>query len=95
MAVNLRAFAGFAALIFVLACSVSSSRDEEATPLDWAGAGLIAGAVAVFVFGLLEAPARGWSHPLVCGSMVGWPGPFWRRGIPTSSHRIWQPSPLR
>ena len=63
------AFAGFAALIFVLACSVSSSRDEKATPLDWAGAGLIAGAVAVFVFGLLEAPARGWSHPLVYGSM--------------------------
>ena len=63
------AFAGFAALIFVLACSVSSSRDEKATPLDWAGAGLIAGAVAVFVFGLLEAPTRGWSHPLVYGSM--------------------------
>jgi Major Facilitator Superfamily len=63
------AFAGFAALIFVLACSVSSSRDEEATPLDWAGAGLIAGVVAVFVFGMLEAPARGWSHPLVSGSM--------------------------
>jgi MFS family permease len=63
------AFAAFAALIFVLACSVSSSRDEEATPLDWAGAGLIAGVVAVFVFGVLEAPARGWSHPLVSGSM--------------------------
>jgi EmrB/QacA subfamily drug resistance transporter len=64
------AFAVFAALIFVLACTVSSSRDDKATPLDWAGAGLIAGAVAVFVFGVLEAPARGWSHPLVCGSMA-------------------------
>jgi MFS family permease len=53
------AFAIFAALIFVLACTVSSSRDDEATPLDWPGAGLIAGAVAVFVFGVLEAPARG------------------------------------
>jgi EmrB/QacA subfamily drug resistance transporter len=63
------AFAVFAALIFVLACTVSSSRDDEATPLDWPGAGLIAGAVAVFVFGVLEAPARGWSHPLVYGSM--------------------------
>jgi EmrB/QacA subfamily drug resistance transporter len=63
------AFAGFAALIFVLACSVSSSRDEKATPLDWPGAGLIAAAVAVFVFGLLEAPTRGWSHPLVYGPM--------------------------
>ncbi|UQX11591.1 hypothetical protein [Candidatus Mycobacterium methanotrophicum] len=56
-------------MIFVLACTVSSSRDEKATPLDWAGAGLIAGAVAVFVSGLLEAPTRGWSHPLVYGSM--------------------------
>jgi EmrB/QacA subfamily drug resistance transporter len=63
------AFAGFAVLIFVLACTVSTSRDDEATPLDWAGAALIAGAVAVFVFGVLEAPARGWSHPLVYGSM--------------------------
>ncbi len=64
------AFAGFAALIFVLACTVKSSRDDEATPLDWAGAGLIAGAVAVFVYGVLEAPARGWTHPLVYGSMI-------------------------
>jgi EmrB/QacA subfamily drug resistance transporter len=64
------AFAGFAALIFVLACTVKSSRDDEATPLDWAGAGLIAGAVAVFVYGMLEAPARGWTHPLVYGSMI-------------------------
>jgi EmrB/QacA subfamily drug resistance transporter len=63
------AFAGCAVLIFVLACTVSSSRDDEATPLDWAGAALIAGAVAVFVFGVLEAPTRGWSHPLVYGSM--------------------------
>jgi MFS family permease len=31
------AFAVFAALIFVLACTVSSSRDDEATPLDWPG----------------------------------------------------------
>lgn len=48
---------------------MSSSRDDRATPLDWPGAGLIAGAVAVFVFGVLEAPVRGWSHPLVYGSM--------------------------
>lgn len=63
------AFAGSAALIFVLACTVSSSRDEEATPLDWPGAALIGGAVAIFVFGVVEAPARGWSDPLVYGSL--------------------------
>ena len=63
------AFAASAALIFVLACTIRSSRDDEATPLDWPGAVLIAGAVAVFVFGMLEAPARGWSNPLIYGSM--------------------------
>jgi MFS family permease len=49
------AFAGSAALIFVLACTVSSSRDEDAAPLDWPGAALIGGAVAIFVFGVVEA----------------------------------------
>jgi EmrB/QacA subfamily drug resistance transporter len=63
-------FAVCAALIFVLACTVSTSRDDEATPLDWPGAVLIACAVAVFVFGMLEAPARGWGNPLIWGSMV-------------------------
>jgi EmrB/QacA subfamily drug resistance transporter len=63
------AFAGCAALIFVLACTVSSSRDDDATPLDWAGAALIGGAVAVFVFGVVEAPAQGWTDPLVWGSL--------------------------
>jgi len=64
------AFAASAALIFLLACTIKSSRDDESTPLDWPGAVLIAGAVAVFVYSMLEAPARGWSHPLVYGSMV-------------------------
>jgi EmrB/QacA subfamily drug resistance transporter len=63
-------FAVCAALIFVLACTVSTSRDDEATPLDWPGAVLIACAVAVFVFGMLEAPARGWGDPLIWGSMA-------------------------
>ena len=63
------AFAGCAALIFVLACTVSSSRDDEGTPLDWPGAVLIGGAVAVFVFGVVEAPAQGWTDPLVYGSL--------------------------
>lgn len=64
------AFAGGAALIFVLACTVSTSRDEGATPLDWPGATLIGGAVAVFVFAVIQAPERGWSDPLVCGLMA-------------------------
>ena len=31
---------------------------------------LIGGAVAVFVFGVVEAPVRGWTHPVVWGCMA-------------------------
>ena len=31
---------------------------------------LIGGGVAVFVFGVIEAPARGWTHPMVWGCMA-------------------------
>ena len=64
------AFTGGAAVLFVLTCTISSSRSSEVTPLDWPGAVLIGGAVAVFVYGVIEAPARGWSHPVVWGCMA-------------------------
>ncbi|OBK70538.1 MFS transporter [Mycobacterium sp. 1274761.0] len=50
-------------------CTIRTSRDETATPVDWVGAVLIGGAVAIFVFGVVEAPVRGWTHPVVWGSM--------------------------
>jgi EmrB/QacA subfamily drug resistance transporter len=56
--------------LLVLTCTVKSSRDQRATPLDWAGSVLIAGAVGVFVFGVIEAPARGWTNPVVYGCMT-------------------------
>ncbi len=59
------AFAGAALGIFVLTLTIASSRDAESKPLDWRGALVIGGAVATLVFGILEAPARGWTHPLV------------------------------
>ncbi len=65
------AFAGAAALIFVLTCTVATSRDEEATPVDWPGAALIGSAVVVFVYGVVEAPTRGWTGPVVYGSLAG------------------------
>lgn len=65
------AFAISGAGLFGLACTVASSRDQQATPLDWPGAVLVGGAVAVFVYGVLEAPAHGWTHPLVYGCMAG------------------------
>lgn len=64
------AFTGAGAVLFALACTVSSSRDEDAAPLDWPGAVLIGAAVAIFVFGVVEAPARGWTHPLVWGCIA-------------------------
>ena len=59
------AFTGAGVVLFALTCTVSSSRDPQAAPLDWVGATLIAAAVAVFVFGIIEAPVRGWADPLV------------------------------
>jgi EmrB/QacA subfamily drug resistance transporter len=64
------AFAGAGAGIFILTCTVASSRDQEAAPLDWAGAVLIGGSVAIFVFGVVEAPTRGWTHPIVYGCVA-------------------------
>ncbi len=62
-------FAGAALTIFVLTLTIASSRDADAHPLDWRGALVIGGAVATLVFGILEAPARGWTHPLVITSI--------------------------
>jgi EmrB/QacA subfamily drug resistance transporter len=66
-------FYGFAAAalgLFICTCTIASSRDETSTPLDWIGALLIGAAVAVFVFGVVEAPTRGWTHPIVWGCMA-------------------------
>jgi EmrB/QacA subfamily drug resistance transporter len=64
------AFTGAGAVMFILALTVSSSRDADDAPLDWVGAALIASAVAVLVFGAVEVPVRGWSHPAVWGSFA-------------------------
>lgn len=64
-------FAGAATLLFVLTLTIATSREAVAKPLDWFGAVVIGGGVAILVFGILEAPARGWSDALVIGSIVG------------------------
>ncbi|MGE2718302.1 MFS transporter [Mycolicibacterium celeriflavum] len=64
------AFAISGAGLLALTCTVASSRDQQATPLDWSGAVLVGGAVAIFVYGVLEAPTHGWTHPLVYGCMA-------------------------
>ncbi len=65
------ALAVAAAAMFVCACTIGSSRDQTATPIDWVGAAIIGTAIAVFVVGLIEAPTQGWTHPLVLGGLAG------------------------
>jgi EmrB/QacA subfamily drug resistance transporter len=62
-------FAAAGVAMFVLTFTIASSRDDSDTPVDWVGGALIGGAVAVFVFGVIEAPLRGWTHPIVWGCM--------------------------
>ncbi|MEO3760375.1 MFS transporter [Mycobacterium sp. B14F4] len=62
--------AGAAVLLFLLTLTIAESREGDAPPLDWPGAVTIGAAVAVFVFGILEAPAHGWTDPRVFGCMV-------------------------
>ncbi|MCV7281888.1 MFS transporter [Mycolicibacterium flavescens] len=64
------AFAGSSLALLLCTFTIRSSRDETAAPLDWVGAVTIGGAVAVFVYGVIEAPIRGWSHPMVWGCMA-------------------------
>jgi EmrB/QacA subfamily drug resistance transporter len=66
-------FWGFAAAgvsIAGLTPTIASSKESEPKPLDWLGALIIGSAVASSVFGILEAPTRGWSHPVVLGCIV-------------------------
>ena len=64
------AFAAAAIALVLLALTIASSKEAEPKPLDWPGAVLIGAAVGTFVFGILEAPARGWTDPLVYGGLI-------------------------
>ena len=64
------ALAGVGVVLFVLTVTIAESREGDAPPLDWPGAVTIGAAVAVFVFGILEAPANGWTDPRVYGCMI-------------------------
>ena len=64
------AFTASAVTLTIFTLTIRSSRDETATPIDGIGAVLIGSAVAIFVFGVVEAPVRGWTHPVVWGCMA-------------------------
>jgi EmrB/QacA subfamily drug resistance transporter len=46
---------------------VPESKDPNATPLDPVGAGLSIAALVTLVYGIIEAPERGWSDGLILG----------------------------
>jgi EmrB/QacA subfamily drug resistance transporter len=64
------ALGGVGVLLFVLAFSIAESREGDAPPLDWPGSVTIGAAVAVFVYGILQAPEHGWSDPRVYGCLT-------------------------
>lgn len=64
------AFTAAAAVLFLLTLTIATSKESVAKPLDWVGALVIGGGVAILVFGILEAPSRGWSDALVIGCIV-------------------------
>jgi EmrB/QacA subfamily drug resistance transporter len=55
------ALAACGLVVLVAASTIPSPRDEVAGSVDWVGAALVAGAVGLVVFALLEAPTRGWT----------------------------------
>ena len=49
---------------------VPTSRNERHVPLDPVGALLSIAAIGTLVYGVIEAPAYGWTDPLIVGSLV-------------------------
>ncbi|GAB3011504.1 MFS transporter [Mycobacterium bourgelatii] len=58
-------------VLLLLTLTIAESRDSTAPRLDVPGAATIGAALAVFVFGILEAPAHGWADPRVLACLVG------------------------
>ncbi|PRC60878.1 MFS transporter, partial [Mycobacterium sp. ITM-2017-0098] len=58
------AFAAGALLMFALTCTVGSSRDETATPIDWLGASTTPSTKTA-----IAVPTRGWTDVVVLGCM--------------------------
>ena len=59
-----------AVLLWITVRRVPETRNPEAAGLDVAGAVLATVGLGALVFGLIEAPARGWSDPHVWGSVL-------------------------
>lgn len=60
---------GAIALIFSVP-RMRETRDPGANGLDWPGAVTFSGTLALFTFGVIEAPANGWGSPLIVGALA-------------------------
>jgi hypothetical protein len=49
---------------------VPDSRDQTEAPLDLTGAALSVIGLGALVFGLIQGPADGWTHPSVLGGIT-------------------------
>jgi EmrB/QacA subfamily drug resistance transporter len=60
-----------AVLVFVISFwHVPESRSLTARRVDWWGAAIVTLALAALVYGFLESPILGWTHPRVVGSLI-------------------------
>ncbi|NMO00958.1 MFS transporter [Gordonia sp. TBRC 11910] len=64
-------FAASAALTMVLCLTIGSSKDSDPQRFDFAGSLTSIVAIAAIVFGLIEAPHRGWLDPLTLLCLIG------------------------
>ncbi|MCU7248149.1 MFS transporter [Pseudomonas koreensis] len=74
-AFNWRAIFVFTALIGVIAMvfglpRMRETRDPQASGLDWPGTVTFSTMLALFTFGIIQAPESGWGSPLVLGLLV-------------------------
>lgn len=64
-------FAVSAVVTLALTVTIGSSQDDDPGPFDVVGSITSVLAVTGLVFGLLEAPTRGWNDPLVLVALIG------------------------
>lgn len=64
-------FAASAVATLLLTVTIGTSQDDDPGPFDFVGSATSVLAVTGVVFGLLEAPTRGWSDPLILVCLIG------------------------
>ncbi|HMS74977.1 MFS transporter [Gordonia sp. (in: high G+C Gram-positive bacteria)] len=64
-------FAVMAVTILVLSLTIATSKDPDPGPFDFIGALTSVAAVTMLIFGLIEAPHKGWTSPLVLVCLIG------------------------